>query len=89
MFVVLLDYGGGLPVVRLPALGSGGAGFLPLLGAVSGEVSRLVTVVTIPSSGRGGSGGIVLESAWSLSSVSLGPAEVHWDLRVVIGSWGV
>jgi hypothetical protein len=69
----------------LPALGSGGSGFLPFLGAVAGEVSGLVTIVTVPSGGGSGSGGVVLEASWPLPSVPLGPAEVHRDLCVVIG----
>ena len=62
MFVVLLNYGGGLSVVCLPALGSGSAGFLSFLGAVAGEVAGLVAVVAVASGGRGGGGSIVLEA---------------------------
>ena len=59
------------------------------LGAVAGEMAGLVTVVTVASGWRGGGSGVILETAWSLTSVSLGSAEVHWDLRVVIGPRGV
>ena len=78
-----------MAIVCLPALGSGGASFLSSLGAVAGEVSWLVTVVTVASGWGGGGSGVILEAAWSLTSVSLGSAEVHWDLRVVIGPRGV
>ena len=52
----------------------------PRLGLIADAVS---------SGGSGGSGSVVLEAAWPLSSVPLGPAEVHRDLCVVIGPRGV
>ena len=30
-----------------------------------------------------------MEASWSLSSIPLGPAEIHWYLYVIIGSRGV
>ena len=78
-----------MSIVRLPGLGSGGLGFLSFLGAVAGEVPGLVAVEAVPS-GRGGGGScIVLETAGSLPSVSLGPAKVHWHLDVVVSSRGI